>query len=626
MNVFIDNCALKNKALMLAGFMTVFSLWLFGHPYSGLYHDARLYAIQAMYHLHPNTYKNDLFFLYGSQDKFSIFSFIYAETIKLVGLEQAVVSLTFIGQLFWFFSAAFLLSCLSSGFVYWLALFLVTALPAFYGSEHIVTYGEPYLTPRIYAEAIVFLSLGFAFNERWIKTAGLLIVALMIHPLMTLPAIVILFFYTSPIKTIMTKRPTVVVLVFLVVAQLFWIDPFSRIFEKMDYQWFRLSLQRSPFLEFTAWHVYDWLPIIFSYSVLIICGLSAKGKLKKIFFSIIMASIFGVLLNIICVSIFENTLLLQVQTWRWLWVLHWFTYFAFAWFVGNYWSQSEIAKIVILVLFSAWTMREIEAGLISLIAIIIWIIEINYRYKKSVIRLLWIGVIFLIVETGFFLILNIDLNTRLYIINNPEKTHLEAFLSGNNRLLLIIFFSIIYYFRRNIKHGSAFYLVLLISFFLLVINLAQWNRSQSDSLPRRLSNSEEYYVFRQIIPVNSLVFWEDNNATNVWFLLERSSYISETQTAGIVFNKQTALEALRRADVIKPLNVKDYSSTMVWRGGERSLKQPEVTKYDLQSACKDPLLGFVIFKAPISGTIEVAHIKDNKTTQPYYLYDCNGYR
>lgn len=624
-----NNRIFNHKVLWVCGIFSMFSLWLFQHPYLGLYHDARMYAVQALFHLYPNIYKNDVFFLYGSQDKFSIFSYFYAEVINLIGLDRAVFILTLIGHFFWFFSAVFLLSRLSSGFVFWFSLLLITILPGFYGSERVFTYGEPYLTPRIFSEAFSLLSLGFAVSEYWILAIGVLIFAIMIHPLMALPVVLILILYADGINKFLKKKPTRILPILVVISSLLLVEPFNRIFQDMDYQWFNLSLQRSPFLEFIAWHNEDWISIFFSFSLLIICGLSAEGKQKKLFISIIFISIIGILLNIVGVTIFNNKLLLQVQTWRWLWLLKWMTYFSFAWFVSEYWSRSEIAKMTIIILVCAWILGESASGYIcSLIALILWGLHTHIKFEKNTVRVFWIGVAFLVIESSVFLILNIDIEIgiRNLTSNYQDKTILEAFFYTQKNLIFIVVFFIMNYFHNTVDNKIIICYSLISSSALFLITLLQFDKSKHDSIPGCLSVSSEYDAFRKMIPLESSVFWENNNVAKVWFLLGRSSYISEAQTAGMVFNRQTAIESLRRADVIKPLSLFDYSVAMVWGGRRFSWGQPEVNKSHLQSSCKDPLLGFVVFNKPIVGAADIAHINDKETDNSYYLYDCNGYR
>ena len=613
---------LKNRSHAIVGMLALFTLWLLGHPYWGLYHDARLYAVQALYHLHPHIFENDLFFHYGSQDQYSIFSLFYAQAITLFGLNFAVFFLTLAGQLLWFTSAAFLLSSLSSGFVHWLSLLLITVLPGFYGSEHIFSYGEPYLTPRIYAEAIALSGIGFAVKGRWWLAGMLVFFALALHPLMTLPALLILIIYHGPVQNKWLNKKTVVLVAVIFIA-LLTIEPFNRLLQTMDSQWYRLSLQRSPFLEFTAWHIADWMPIIFSESVLFTAWLAAEGKLKKIFFAVLATSIIGITLNIIGVTLLKNTLLLQIQTWRWLWLLQWFTYFAFAWFAGAYWKRSECARAMILVLICAWSMRESTGALIAPLAAVAWTWHVSQGYEQKLPRIVWIGLYCLLLQSAVWYVLNTELNFRLTKLNYPENNWVHAFLGSSASVIIAPVFLFIWHIFKNnqtLWNPALASIITSVAFF---ITISEWDKRQPVSFPRPLSNSEEFAGFRRVIPENSLVYWEDNNAMNVWFLLARSSYISETQVAGIVFNRQTALEALRRTENIRPVSMRDYAITMAWRGGEKSWVQPKVNKYDLIKVCHDPLLGFVVFKSPIDGAIEVANHKDTQTGSRYYLYGCN---
>jgi hypothetical protein len=59
------------------------------HPYRGLFHDARLYAVQAVERAEPGSLAQDLYLQFGSQDRYSIFSLLMAPLIRVVGLESA---------------------------------------------------------------------------------------------------------------------------------------------------------------------------------------------------------------------------------------------------------------------------------------------------------------------------------------------------------------------------------------------------------------------------------------------------------------------------------------------------------------------------------------------------------
>jgi len=52
-------------------------LWLSTRHYFGVVQDARFYAVEALRDLNPGRYANDLYFQFGSQGSFSLFSKLY---------------------------------------------------------------------------------------------------------------------------------------------------------------------------------------------------------------------------------------------------------------------------------------------------------------------------------------------------------------------------------------------------------------------------------------------------------------------------------------------------------------------------------------------------------------------
>src|SRR5260370_14260139 len=57
-------------------------------PYLGLFHDARLYAFFLESRLEPaQGFDQDLYLVYGSQDRYSLFSFLMLPLARLIGLH-----------------------------------------------------------------------------------------------------------------------------------------------------------------------------------------------------------------------------------------------------------------------------------------------------------------------------------------------------------------------------------------------------------------------------------------------------------------------------------------------------------------------------------------------------------
>ena len=88
-----------NDGVVLGGLAALGVLaWLLCHPYQGFFHDANLYALQALAQLDPDALSHDVFLSHGSQDRFTLFSPLYAGVITLLGLDRAAALLTLLSQ------------------------------------------------------------------------------------------------------------------------------------------------------------------------------------------------------------------------------------------------------------------------------------------------------------------------------------------------------------------------------------------------------------------------------------------------------------------------------------------------------------------------------------------------
>src|SRR5580692_7125525 len=67
-------------------------LWPLTHRYKGLSGDAELYAVQALARIHTNL-AGDLFLQNASQDAYTVFSPLYAQCIRWLGLRGAAMML-----------------------------------------------------------------------------------------------------------------------------------------------------------------------------------------------------------------------------------------------------------------------------------------------------------------------------------------------------------------------------------------------------------------------------------------------------------------------------------------------------------------------------------------------------
>jgi hypothetical protein len=115
-----------------------------------------------------------------------------------------------------------------------------------------------------------------------------------------------------------------------------------------------------------------------------------------------------------------------------------------------------------------------------------------------------------------------------------------------------------------------------------------------------------------------------NSAAFAWFTLERPSYLTVDQSAGVVFSRTTALEVRRRSQVLLPLMDPDWrllsnmSQVHGGSGGSFTSVRP-LTRERLTSVCGDPELNFVVAEDNI-GFEPLRHARAGG--HDWYLYDC----
>ena len=167
--------------------LSLLALLLFdalGNPYAGIVHDARLYALQALSYIHPERYAQDLFILFNPQDRFTIFSPVYAFFIKLGGLSAGSLILymaskgLFFTGLILFFRAI----CKNKTIA-----FAAAAIVSVHDIHYIFfNVNEPFLTPRLVAMGWGLLAFRAVLKKEILPVFIFLLLAILFHPIMAL--------------------------------------------------------------------------------------------------------------------------------------------------------------------------------------------------------------------------------------------------------------------------------------------------------------------------------------------------------------------------------------------------------------------------------------------------------
>lgn len=158
--------------------------------YYGYFEDAGRYLLQVVHFLHPERFVNDVPFMFGNQDSFTVFSPLLAVIFKIFGVNHGGMVAVFLLELLWGMAAITL-------FVRWTRQWgcPAWALPTFIVSLVVLTnktYGsgayfpiiDHILVARFAAEIFILLGLAFLWSRNKFISLVMFMLAAVLHPLM----------------------------------------------------------------------------------------------------------------------------------------------------------------------------------------------------------------------------------------------------------------------------------------------------------------------------------------------------------------------------------------------------------------------------------------------------------
>lgn len=610
-------------------FALLVALWFFAHPHLGLLGDAVFYALQALGHLHPETYGKDLFFLYGSQDDFTLFSPIYGAFIRLFGLDGAMSVLLLAGYALWLGSAMLLAGRMLRGFAFWFGLVMVIAMPrSVYGD--VLEYADRFLTARLIAEALTLLAIALLLKEKRLAALTTLVFAFAVHPLMTLAGAGFVALYLA------CDRPREYLvagaLASGVIAFLGWmnIPPFSRLFTVMDAEWLRLAMERSHYVFWDGWRYDEWgNRALLSFSLLAAAAIAAQGRQRRIFLLPMVIGTLALLLFWFGTSVVHNVLLIQMQTWRWLWLPQMFSYLAAAWLTGELWARNRTCRLLLLGFVTAWLTLDSVGGPLAVLTcmMLIW----HLRHGQAIPDWLTGPFYALPVAAAGWWLANAYQEATLSahaLMQTPASSAIEfglvwvmRFLSTTGGVVSILILLAIWHYgsdRRKPVHLAAVAGVV----FLLLLSLVFWDRqNQQQRYYAHQALRDAIPSFSRLIPAGAVVYWEDD-VQMTWFGLGRASYASLAQTVGLIFSRETAIEGNRRTARLAAMGIRDGNFSPA---SQRTAPRRDASFAGLVHLCHDPALDFVVLSTNFSEA-SVSGFRNPMTGRYFYLYDCAGLR
>lgn len=605
--------------------------WLAVRPWGGIWHDGRLYAAQALARLHPALFRHDLYFMFGSQDAFTVFSPIYAAFIQAFGLELGAQLLQTLGSLLWLGAALFLMAKFLRGAALWLGAALLLLLPTDYDPTGALALAESFLTPRIFAEALGLLAIACVVRGKARWAVPLLALALLLHPLQTLGVLLFLMLYLANSRR---RQLTLALLALAGGAAVLWLGkagvmPFDRLLQSMDAEWFGYVARISPMVAWDAWSAADNLPgrTAVAASLVLAAGWLAAGWRARFYYCTALSGAIGVAAAWLGTGVFHNLLLIQVQPWRALWLLQLVSVMALCSVWQACWPRGRIFRLLLLALTGGVLLRDGAGAALAAAtaAALCWqdrrpaVAQLSDRSY----RLLLLGAGMLVlawlaqvehqslqarnVIAWYFGTRESDLERRLWSMLRLGGAAALGLAAG----LAVWRLAGQPQRRARLAAGA------LVAACLLAAGVL--GRDYSANRPK-ISAATSQALQQRFLPLmapQASVYWHDD-VRPTWFLLQRASYYSMTQLSGLAFSRATAMEGMRRRQRLQVLGLGDK---LYFREHPDGKGLPGRSLAGLAYVCADPALDFLVLAERI-GTAAVAQVAGSGDEPNYYLYDC----
>jgi hypothetical protein len=593
--------------------------WLLAHRNLGIFDDAVLYTLQALNRIDPVTYSHDLFFRFGSQDAFTIFTPVYALLIERAGLATASVLLV-LGFTAWLYSATWLVArSLMPASLAWLGVGLLIVIPAHYGAFQVFKVAEEFITARLPAEAVLLTAIAAFLLGRRAWSYALMVLGGLLHPLMAVPvgAVIVLLALPERYTPRLVVAAAVAVALACLIAAFMPFGPLAL----MDEAWLGIVHLRSNYLFLEHWPLRSLERVILVLLTLAFMhSVSTDGSLRRLVRTVGIVCVGGLLVTLITQAI-PVIIFVQVQPWRALWCATVLAILVLPLLIATVWRGNRADKAVAALIACAWLLQDASTHATFLVplAIGLWALPqvVKERFERYVVALA-VSVVAITatwtIATAFSA-LTIDLGFRLEHAVVERLRTMFGLASAAVVSLLAAWLLVTRSSTTAVRRTSAIALLVIALPMASYVTWAQWVQ------PTLRKEPANYFTdWQREVPPGTEVMWLWD-PVSTWMLLERPSYLSYAQASGVVFSRETAMTIVLRAEQLRPVAGPEFTLGAIFT--DEFLPKP-LTLASLRSICADPALGFVVSEDDVG--ID-APTKEWPTRGRFiHLYDCRALR
>lgn len=517
------------------------------HRYPGIVHDAILYMGEGLARRSPTVFAHDLFFLHGGQDQYSLMPALLGWLLQWWPAPQvfmwgALGTLLLFGAASWFALRA-LLPDRQRAWA-WLG---IACLPSIYGVVSIFGYNEAFLTSRPLAEALCLFGIGWLARGRW-GPAGLCFgVALLLHPLQAVAAALVAWCWAVT----RDRRWWHALWGMLPLLLLAWmgVAPFDGLLRPFDPEWLA-AVRMSSHLFVSSWGVADYKTLGFDVFLLATATVLLPDGWRQWCKAALMGLAMGLGASLLLADGLHLVLPTGLQLWRVHWVAHWFAIASLAGLLFRHVMDRDIGRALALMLAAQLAWGETTLGVVALSLLYVawpWLVAPpRERLRPLLAWILGSALVLLFVnhatnEWKWFMASGMEL------ARYPLDIRLLMFPAVAFGLPL----AGLWLWQR----ASGYARLAVFAAGLVPTGCwaaVTWDARKPQDLAFELQ-ADQHSLFGTYIPPTAQVFWIPENLLGNWLILGRASYYSDSQMAGQMFNRATAIEGIRKAAKLRPL-------------------------------------------------------------------------
>lgn len=569
-------------------------------------HDGIFYSGEALRRLLPHYFAGDIFFQGTTQGNYSSFGLIYAQLIQALGLKKAALLMSLGGRLLWIIGAYTLtlhatLHLSSPHRVAALALLML--LSSIYDGAGFFKFGEAVVSSRNWAEGLILLAIAQAIKGgQW--AAWLLAgIALVFHPLMALPGVVIVWSLHAP----RWRNAVGIIGVLLILTAGFsGLDPFQRLFMTFDAAWWQVVNNRNTYITLATWPLPRITAII---AMLALCAYVARVEKTPVFRRLAKAIGLLILLDLflwILGIYFRNVLLTQLQLWRVLWL-----------------GQLLVPALWVRTLrpWGNWQIPDwihalmVMAALISLswsihLCMVLGLSVTHPKIRTFLLMRPPLARACVLASVAALLLtlpaIYPDIVIHLFLFSQTSAAFPALFALCQEPVVTLPILALLVWLTEKTRFRITSRAVIAcgLAGCSLYTVAHQWQEAR-----KPLPNVQS---IQALIPPGAVIYW-DQGLIHTWLILNRASYASFQQGSGAIFSRDLAIEMTRRMNFLGAMGIQE--------GGGQQISI--ATEPNFLGLCRDPALDFVLMQGDHpDATHKIPHPYAPYTDPTLSIFDC----